>query len=122
MSFKTRVQAHYQVVAAPNRKQALEYVGHVITPDGKKLPANSINPKTAILVGWQCGFEPMYVAIQDEDGDELSLSDIDAEDIAKKYLTKINWFSEEDEEEDDDGSESGNQKKDCDYIHMPTKN
>jgi hypothetical protein len=64
----------------------------------------------------------MYVAIQDEDGDELSLSDIDAEDIAKKYLTKINWFSEEDEEEDDDGSESGNQKKDCDYIHMPTKN
>ena len=117
MSFMKKIQAQYKVVvAAPNRKQALKYVGHVITENGKKLPESSLNPKTAILVGWQCGFEPMYVAIQDEDGDVLSLSDIDAEDIAKEYLTKINWFSDD---ADDEGSESGNQKKDCDYIHMP---
>ena len=118
MSFMKKVQSHYRVsvTAAPNRKQALEYVGHVITPDGKKLPEKSLDPKTAILVGWQCGFEPMYVAIQDEDGDELSLSDSDAEGIAKKYLTKINWFSENDD--DEDVGEFGD-KKDCDYIHMP---
>jgi hypothetical protein len=108
MKFISRMQRKYKVTAAQNREQALKYVSHVIDEHGKKLPANVHDNKNSILVGWQCGFEPLYVAIQNEDGSPFPkgyISEGDAEDIAKEYLEKLGWFDGE--------------PKDCDYIHMP---
>ena len=102
--FKTRVEKQYTIIAAPNREQALKYVSYVIDEYGKQLPESELDPKSAILVGWQCGFEPMYVAIKSEDS--AITSEVDAEDIVRAFLEKKKWFS-------------GGVSKDCDYIHMP---
>lgn len=106
MNFKEQIHKQYRVVASPSREQAFKYVSFVISEEGKELPPDSLNQKTAILVGWQCGFEPLFVAIQDEDGEELHVSEADAEDIAKEFLLKKKWFSE-------------NEAEDCDYVWMP---
>lgn len=45
------------------------------------------------LVGWQCGFEPLFVAVRSYL--DVSLDDDEAEDIAKDYLTEIGWFADE---------------------------
>lgn len=44
------------------------------------------------LVGWQCGFEPMFIAVVDYFGGELSNEK--AEEVAVDYLTEISWFSD----------------------------
>ena len=59
---------------------------------------NFNNP--SILVGWQCGFEPLFVAVHSYL--DVRIDDADAEDMAAEYLEEINWFS--------DG------RIDCDYI------
>ena len=47
------------------------------------------------LVGWQCGFEPMFIAVVDYlDGEHGELSDEEAEELATDYLEEINWFSD----------------------------
>lgn len=45
------------------------------------------------LVGWQCGFEPMFVAVHSYL--DVEIDDQDAEEMAQEYLTEIGWFSDE---------------------------
>lgn len=50
-------------------------------------------PENARYVVYQCGFEPMVVAVFSGLG--LELCEADAEDIALEYLEGINWFYDE---------------------------
>ena len=73
------------------REQALPYVSFCLDD---ALSVRSINdmPDNARLVGWQCGFEPLFVAVWSYlpgvkvDADE-------AEEIARDYLAERNWFA-----------------------------
>lgn len=76
-----------------NRKQAIPYIGHCVDSalserNIKDMPAN------ARLVGWQCGFEPMFVAVWSM-FDGVRLDEQEAEEIAIDLLTEKKWFSDE---------------------------
>lgn len=45
------------------------------------------------LVGWQCGFEPLFVAVHSYL--DVKVADDDAEDMAREYLEEIDWFAGE---------------------------
>lgn len=73
------------------REQALPYVAYALDDalsprDIKDIPAN------ARLVGWQCGFEPLFVAVFSYL--DVKLDDADAEDIARDYLQERKWFAD----------------------------
>jgi len=73
------------------RDQAIPYISYCVDDalaerDIADMPAN------ARLVGWQCGFEPMFVAVWSYLGSELDESE--AEEIATDLLTEKNWFHE----------------------------
>ncbi len=90
------------VSAALSRMDSLKYVSYVVDDNATQIPSNKLDKKKAVLVGWQCGFEPLFVAVQSE---FLKLTAADAEDIAKEFLEKKRWFSGE--------------PTDADYILMP---
>lgn len=73
------------------RNQALPYVSYVL--DDALSDAHTITDilPNARLVGWQCGFEPLFVAVQSYLPD-VRLDDDEAEEIAADYLTEIGWF------------------------------
>lgn len=88
------------------RAQALSYVGYAVddalSPRGER---GAQIPPTARLVGWQCGFEPMFVAVwsaYDQPGDTIKFNKDSAEEIATEYLEEIGWF--------------GGEKRDADYV------
>ena len=71
------------------RHEALQYVGYCVDDalsprDKKDIPMN------AVFVGWQCGFEPMFVAVWSYLG--VRLTDDEAEEIATVYLKEIDWL------------------------------
>jgi hypothetical protein len=71
------------------KNNAIEYVGHHLEDIGP-IDARPITDQT-YLVGWQCGFEPMFVAVHDH----LNyLDESDAEQIAIDHLEKIGWFTD----------------------------
>lgn len=80
------------------RKRALPYVGYVVNDALGEMKLADMLPN-ARLVGWQCGFEPMFVAVQSYlpgitlDGDE-------AEEIARDFLAERKWFAGEPVEAD----------------------
>lgn len=45
----------------------------------------------ARLVGWQCGFEPLFVAVWSYLGN--TLDDDEAEEIATDFLVERGWFA-----------------------------
>ncbi|VTU32006.1 hypothetical protein H4CHR_02923 [Variovorax sp. PBS-H4] len=73
-----------------NRTDALPYIGHCVDDclsprDVSEMPAN------ARLVGWQCGFEPMFVAVWSYlEGDRVDTDT--AIDIATDLLDELDWF------------------------------
>ena len=85
-----------------DRARALPYVSYVlddrqILPMPYSLNAVKYNEgmtplkPDAILVGWQCGFEPLFVAVQSYlPGTTIDLDE--AAEIATDYLTEIGWF------------------------------
>lgn len=75
-----------------NRQQALAYVGHALD-DAGAVRTGEVIPLKARLVGWQCGFEPMFVAVWSY-LPGVFLDDDDAEDIATDYLKEIGWFDD----------------------------
>lgn len=84
-----------------NRTQALEYVGHAVDDAGAVRTGEPI-PDHARLVVWQCGFEPMVVAVwsylppvivAQSYRPEVALDDDEAEYIATDYLREIGWFA-----------------------------
>jgi hypothetical protein len=81
------------------REQALPYVGYCLDDalserDRKDMPDN------ARLVGWQCGFEPMFVAVWSFSDGGPRLNRDDAEEIARDFLIECGWFDGEPKEAD----------------------
>lgn len=83
------------------RSEALQYVGYAL--DDSLNPHNAAHhniPDNAVLVGWQCGFEPMFVAVWSY-LPRTTLSRDSAIDIACDYLQEIGWFADIGEGKDD---------------------
>ena len=84
------------------RDQALPYVAYVVDDalwagtleEWKKPPAgqepNAVLLDKAVLVGWQCGFEPLYVAVVSYL--DVTISASEAEGLATEYMTERGWF------------------------------
>ncbi len=82
------------------REQALPYVSYILdTSLGFDHTMNEFTRTNARLVGWQCGFEPLFVAVQSYIPD-TTVDDDEAIDIATDYLKEIGWFSDEPTEPD----------------------
>jgi hypothetical protein len=102
------------------REEATDYVGYVVDDAGSGRALNAdmhaivreanedllvgddqtVRFKYAsVLVGYQCGFEPMFVAVHSYL--DVQVSEEDAEEMAREYLTEIGWWDE---------------PKDADYI------
>jgi len=79
------------------RDQALPYVSFCVDD---ALAERSIDdmPSNARLVGWQCGFEPLFVAVwsylADTQGNRNRLSDDEAEELAADLLQERHWFGD----------------------------
>ena len=76
----------------------LPYVSHVLdTASSPDHTIADIGPGT-YLVAWQCGFEPMVVAVVASYTEAMDVDD--AEEIARDWLEEIGWFSGEPAEAD----------------------
>jgi len=53
----------------------------------------------SVLVGWQCGFEPLFVAVHSYL--DVQLEDQEAADMAREYLEEIGWFATDGDHEPD---------------------
>ncbi|MBT2325505.1 hypothetical protein J7E62_24535 [Variovorax paradoxus] len=84
-----------------NRADALPYVGHCVddTLNHTEGCRSHDIPDNARLVGWQCGFEPMFVAVWSYL--DIRLEDEEAIDIAIDLLDEIGWFNGEPPREPD---------------------
>jgi hypothetical protein len=85
------------------RSDAIPYVSSVVddTLNGRSLgedPHAVIRPDSR-LVGWQCGFEPLFVAVHSYIPG-CTINDDDAADLARDYLAERGWFSGEPTEPD----------------------
>lgn len=77
-----------------NRAKALPYVSHALD-DALAVRTGEPIPEHARLVGWQCGFEPLFVAVWSY-LPGCTLDDAEAEDIARDYLQELQWFADND--------------------------
>lgn len=73
------------------REQALPYVAYGVD-DALSVCDVADMPCNARLIGWQCGFEPLFVAVWSYLG--VPLDDDEAEAIATDLLKEKNWFGE----------------------------
>jgi len=80
------------------RERALPYVSFCLDD---ALSERSIRdmPANARLVGWQCGFEPLFVAVWSYLPDTRLDAD-DAIEIATDYLAERKWFADQPTEPD----------------------
>jgi hypothetical protein len=76
------------------RSDALKYIGHHVD-DAQSTDEKPVTCRTT-LVGWQCGFEPMFVAVNSYLPDCI-VDESEAIDLAWDSLDEKGWF---------DGSES----------------
>jgi hypothetical protein len=82
------------------REDAIPYISLCLDDTGAEQDADE-RPDNARLVGWQCGAEPMFVAVWSYLN--VRLDDDEASEIAKEYLAEQQWFG-------------GNGPTDPDYI------
>lgn len=75
------------------RAHALPYVS-VALDDALAVRTGEPIPPHARLVGWRCGFEPLFVAVWSYLPD-VRLDADDAEGIALNYLIERGWFGDE---------------------------
>jgi|SRR5262252_5877549 len=83
------------------RENAIEYVSMIIddalgaySPDSEfaQHPDRTGIVDSDTLIGWQCGFEPMFIAVRSYlPGVVIDWEE--AEDLAIDYLTEKKWFS-----------------------------
>jgi hypothetical protein len=71
------------------REQALPYVSLGVD-DALSERSKDEMPANARLIGWQCGHEPMFVAVWSYL--DLELDDEEAEELAVELLIEKNWF------------------------------
>jgi hypothetical protein len=79
-----------------NREQARALVGYAVDDACSRRHICEIpDPDTNVrYVGWQCGFEPMFVAVW-SCLPNVRLDAVDAEDLARDLLHEVGWFSGE---------------------------
>jgi hypothetical protein len=81
-------------MSKPNRQDAVRYVGHYLRVGvGMWLasPPYPITPNVT-LVGWQCGFEPMFVALRPTTPEEEVIMSDCAIAVASRFLIDFGWF------------------------------
>jgi len=93
------------------RDDAIRYVSFVVDTagNGRELGADRFAKIYARsrLVGWQCGFEPLFVAVHSTLFDERNSAPLDtvddeeAERLATDYLRERGWFGDNNECEAD---------------------
>ncbi len=74
------------------RKQAIPYIAYVLDDALAERKIEDM-PENARLIGWQCGFEPLFVAVFSYLDDCLPCPD-EAAQIAIDFLAERNWFSD----------------------------
>lgn len=77
-----------------NRKQVRPFVSFLVNDAGA---ARRVNPREPLpaearLVGWRCGFKPLFVAVHSY-LPGVRLDDQEAEDLAADYLRERGWFT-----------------------------
>lgn len=75
------------------REQALEFVSYAVD-DARSERSISAIPAHARLIGWQCGYAPLFVAVWSYLPD-VHLDEEEAEEIATDLLIEKHWFSDE---------------------------
>jgi hypothetical protein len=73
-----------------NREQAIPYISYCVD-DALAERTVSEMPANARLIGWQCGFEPLFVAVWSYL--DVPLDDEEAEELAIDLLTEKDWFT-----------------------------
>lgn len=83
------------------REMALPYVAYCVD-DALAERKIADMPANARLVGWQCGFEPLFVAVWSYlgDGDDCLPDPAEAAEYATDLLVEKKWFSGEPTEPD----------------------
>lgn len=84
--------------ATITRETAVAYLRSDAVDDALAVRKASERPANARLVGWQCGAEPMFIAVWSYLGTRLD--DEEAAELAKDYLAEKNWFAGEPTEPD----------------------
>jgi len=91
------------------RQDAIEYVGFVVDDAGAGRDLDD-DPHAiireagdqfqypSVLVGWQCGFEPLFVAVHSYL--DVELDEDEAAEMATEFLAERNWFIGEPKEPD----------------------
>ena len=74
-----------------NRTQAMPYIAHCVDDALSERDVGDM-PGNARLVGWQCGFEPMFVAVWSYLGGRLD--DEEAMDLAIDLLLEKGWMTD----------------------------
>lgn len=72
-----------------DRKQALAYTSFYVD-DALAERSKDEMPANARLVGWQCGFEPLFVAVWSYLDGEVDMAE--AEELATDLLVEKHWF------------------------------
>ena len=75
-----------------NREQAIDYISFCVD-DAMQLRSIDDMPANARLIGWQCGFEPLFVSVWSI-SPGLRVSDLSAEAIAAAMLDGRGWFAD----------------------------
>lgn len=74
-----------------NRADCLKFVSYVVDDAGDaRRYVDGEDLSAARLVGWQSGFEPLFVAVKSYLGVRPARDE--AEDLAADYLAEIGWF------------------------------
>jgi hypothetical protein len=85
------------------REDAIQYVS-VCVDDAMSERSMDERPDNARLIGWQCGFEPMFVCVWshlgDTEGNRDRIGDDEAVEIAQDILQERQWFAGEPTEPD----------------------
>lgn len=74
-----------------NRSDAMRFVSFAVD-DALRRRSVADMPGNARLVGWQCGFEPLFVAVWSY-LPGVTLDDDEAEELALDLLVERKWFS-----------------------------
>ena len=74
------------------RIDALPYVSFCVD-DALNLHGTDDIPRNARLIGWQCGFEPLFVAVWSYL--DVRLDDDEAIELATDFLAERKWFADQ---------------------------
>ena len=74
------------------RKDAMPYIAHYLDDCFNVLTAKDM-PENARLIGWQCGNEPLFVAVWSYL--DVELDDSEASEIAEDWLIETGWFGKD---------------------------